>query len=244
MKIIFIISYFLLSFVAGMAQVGINTENPRGVFHLDGNGNTDAFNIVDDDVVVTDDGKIGLGTTTPTASLDVRGDFRYVDGNQNDGYMLQTDAEGNAKWVTQSLRNMILPNEAIDNGGNLNMEGMTISTTPSVMQYMNTSITLPPGAWQVYFNATFSTTNTAPLNIWWDLSTSSTIDQRVGRVLSFPTGGGTSGANTRSYTPVTAIYFVNNTETATYYIWAGASNVSVPLVYSGEARMWAIPLYY
>ncbi len=43
--------------------------------------------------------KVGIGTGSPSNTLDVRGGFRYVDGNQQLNYILTTDANGNARWA-------------------------------------------------------------------------------------------------------------------------------------------------
>jgi hypothetical protein len=43
-------------------------------------------------------GNIGFGTINPTAKLDLVGSFKYTDGNQQNGYVLTSDASGNATW--------------------------------------------------------------------------------------------------------------------------------------------------
>jgi hypothetical protein len=43
---------------------------------------------------------IGIGTATPTATLEVNGSFRLVDGNQADEKILRSDASGNATWTS------------------------------------------------------------------------------------------------------------------------------------------------
>lgn len=42
---------------------------------------------------------LGLGTDTPAATLDVEGTFKYADGTQANGYVLVSDASGNAHWA-------------------------------------------------------------------------------------------------------------------------------------------------
>ncbi|PHQ28773.1 hypothetical protein [Leeuwenhoekiella nanhaiensis] len=42
--------------------------------------------------------KVGIGTSNPTAKLQVDGTLRYVDGNQLNGRVLTTDDDGNATW--------------------------------------------------------------------------------------------------------------------------------------------------
>lgn len=41
---------------------------------------------------------LGLGTNTPDSTLEIDGTFHYVDGNQANGYVLTSDAQGNATW--------------------------------------------------------------------------------------------------------------------------------------------------
>lgn len=43
-------------------------------------------------------GNLGLGVAAPTATLQVNGTIRYVDGNQALGFVLTSDASGNATW--------------------------------------------------------------------------------------------------------------------------------------------------
>ncbi|PWJ56916.1 hypothetical protein CLV98_10925 [Dyadobacter jejuensis] len=49
-------------------------------------------------VIKKDDGKVGIGTTAPDASLHVVGDVKIVDGNQGAGKVLTSDANGLASW--------------------------------------------------------------------------------------------------------------------------------------------------
>jgi hypothetical protein len=63
-------------------QVGINTENPQGIFNIDGgkdnpttgSAHTAAQQL--NDFIVTAEGNVGIGTITPTQSLDVNGRTR------------------------------------------------------------------------------------------------------------------------------------------------------------------------
>lgn len=63
-----------------ISQVGINTENPRGVFHIDTKGDTSAQGAnFSDDIVADTEGKMGIGTLTPQAKLDINGNLRIAD---------------------------------------------------------------------------------------------------------------------------------------------------------------------
>lgn len=70
---------FVGSFV--FAQVGVNTTNPQGVLHIDGakdNPATGAPSIAQqaNDMIVTSEGKVGIGTITPLNTLDINGGLR------------------------------------------------------------------------------------------------------------------------------------------------------------------------
>ncbi|QIK54797.1 hypothetical protein G7051_10760 [Dysgonomonas sp. HDW5B] len=47
------------------AQVGINTQSPQGLLHIDSRGDTNGNLNVSDDVVVNKYGNTGVGTTNP-----------------------------------------------------------------------------------------------------------------------------------------------------------------------------------
>ncbi|NDW09526.1 hypothetical protein [Dysgonomonas sp. 520] len=112
---------FLLLFLAVTtlkSQVGVNTETPQGVFHIDGQRNTNGNTNVADDVVVTSAGNVGIGTNSPQTKVDIRsttqgGGFRLQDGSQGNGMVLTSDASGNGKWSAPgfSLFTRIEPNE-------------------------------------------------------------------------------------------------------------------------------------
>jgi hypothetical protein len=45
-------------------------------------------------------GRVGLGTTAPTATLQVNGTLRFVDGSEGVNRVLMSDANGNASWAS------------------------------------------------------------------------------------------------------------------------------------------------
>jgi len=73
---------FLLSLLSAgalvSAQVGVNTENPQGIFHIDGAKDNAATGVPTtiqqaNDVIVTAQGRMGVGNTAPTSKLEVNG---------------------------------------------------------------------------------------------------------------------------------------------------------------------------
>jgi hypothetical protein len=48
-------------------------------------------------------GNVGIGTSTPSAKLEVNGSLKYTDGNQAANKILTSDANGNASWQSSSF---------------------------------------------------------------------------------------------------------------------------------------------
>jgi hypothetical protein len=68
--------------------------------------------------------KVGIGTTTPSQTLDVAGttkttNFQMTNG-ANNGYVLQSDASGNATWASLSSASVVAGNGLSYNGATLN----------------------------------------------------------------------------------------------------------------------------
>ncbi|AZA52219.1 hypothetical protein [Chryseobacterium sp. G0201] len=93
------------------AQVGINTTNPQGVFHIDGNKDnpttgtpsvvqqSNDFSVIASSGLGTGTIKVGIGTTAPTQSLDIaNGNLRVRNINNSIGIandkLLVADANG------------------------------------------------------------------------------------------------------------------------------------------------------
>ena len=91
--------------------IGINTENPRGVLHIDGASTTATANPstgtvsadqATDDVIVDAQGRIGIGHIAPEAKIDIRSDapgaIRIQDTTEGQGKALTSDAYGTGSW--------------------------------------------------------------------------------------------------------------------------------------------------
>jgi len=94
-KVVFFIFIITVITVNSNAQVGVNTETPQHPLHIKGGAGSG------DDVVVTNDGRVGIGTASPDAALklDVRGNMSVsgnveVGGNSTTGGNLSTPKIG------------------------------------------------------------------------------------------------------------------------------------------------------
>lgn len=80
----FILFIFIISIASfkTYSQVGINTNNPIHTFHVDADGNTVELKpaTMTDDVVITKDGNVGIGTIEPDtdAKLHVEGEVKII----------------------------------------------------------------------------------------------------------------------------------------------------------------------
>lgn len=103
---------YLTSILILSAQVGINTKNPLGVFHVDARSTPDSTNPEagipnalqeEDDFIVTTNGNVGVGTISPTTKLDINGQiaipYKPTTGTIIKDFMLQSDATGLASWA-------------------------------------------------------------------------------------------------------------------------------------------------
>ncbi|RXM51802.1 hypothetical protein BOQ64_12915 [Chryseobacterium sp. CH25] len=139
------------------AQVGINTANPLGTFHVDGGKNNPASSIpslaqLSDDFIVTKTGNVGLGMVLPSVKLDILttgtssapiAGIKINDGLQGKNKVLTSDENGVGIWKKQSLELVV---GTMGNGYNL----------PLAYDYnyhhTGSNIELPPGKWLVTVN--------------------------------------------------------------------------------------------
>ncbi|MCB0574948.1 MAG: hypothetical protein KDC61_10330, partial [Saprospiraceae bacterium] len=77
------------------------SNNETGLFTDIGQNADGDFTVEVNDiqhVIVTNAGNVGIGTTTPTANLDVNGSVRFRGSTPGEGKVLTSDADGNASW--------------------------------------------------------------------------------------------------------------------------------------------------
>lgn len=92
-------------FSESYAQIGVNTDTPQQLFHIDAQGNTSGTTNISDDIVVDSNGNMGIGTLSPTAKLHIattQTGLRLQDGTQGAMKMLHSkDSNGNLSWTNQ-----------------------------------------------------------------------------------------------------------------------------------------------
>lgn len=109
-------------------QIGINTENPQALLHIDGAStpattNPSSGTITDaqalDDIVITNDGNIGIGTLSPSAKVSivttgsVKG-ISIIDGTEGANKVLVSDDNGIGKWSYMAGSWMAILNAAAE----------------------------------------------------------------------------------------------------------------------------------
>jgi|SRR5690606_23096727 len=154
-RLFFLIPFISLNLNAQTENVGINTEFPQEVFHIDGktdNPKTPTLpnsEQVNNDFMVDEAGNIGLGTI-PNAdakvniSVNTNNDaeigkgFRLKDGTEGDGNLLSlSNTQGDIVWKKRiaTVRGNLGPG----------FNGSVLSD----MAFTSTTITLPPGKWLI-----------------------------------------------------------------------------------------------
>jgi hypothetical protein len=87
------------------SQIGIKIQSPEtgSVLHIDTKGNTSGATNFSDDILINSQGQIGIGTLTPDAKVDIRGNIKITNGSEGKDRALVSDAIGRGTWETLSL---------------------------------------------------------------------------------------------------------------------------------------------
>ena len=227
-----ILTYFIVTcFISNIkAQFGINTNNPSGIFHIDGAkdnqavGSPNQFDLYND-VVLEKNAHTGIGTLpennarltinlNTSVNSQIGKAFRLKDGTEGNGNVLSiTNSQGDIAWKKR-IATIVATMGTGYNG-----------SIQSDMAFTSTTISLPPGKWFIrssivlrvnQSNGTFTDGLFAQLS-WADRNTDGTTYSLTQDAVSGNVFGGT-------YLGVYSLAFgqtiINNTSTATktYYL--------------------------
>lgn len=171
MKLIYSFIILLSTISSPLAgQIGINTERPvsNSILHIDPKRNNASVpnltpTVTDDDIVVTSDGKVGIGTVSPQAKLHIESQntgsiLRIDDGSQQVNRILYTDNTGKGLWKDYTSIALV---------GKFSSTNTSIPHTTT--SFVDTGITLEllPGRWLVLITIIFDVTSTGTIERAW-----------------------------------------------------------------------------
>jgi hypothetical protein len=123
-----------------------------GSLIVSASGTTNDFRVGTNKLFVSASGNVGIGTTTPTEKLDVSGktkttNFQMTSGSTN-GYVLTSDANGNAAWQAASGGGITVGTTAITSGtdGRVFFQSGSVVQQDSAFFWDNTNKRLGVGA--------------------------------------------------------------------------------------------------
>jgi hypothetical protein len=171
--------------------VGINTENPQGVLHIDGastaattNPQTGAVSALQasDDVVIDAEGRLGVGVVAPAARVHIYtatpGEaLRIADGTEGEDKVLASDADGAGQWISIGAQWYAVLHTSDANTNNQNVFGFCpyINYASSLISSagqgsLNTAagtITVPyAGAYRITFSVHYMSNRTGTSPYW------------------------------------------------------------------------------
>ncbi|WP_449401316.1 hypothetical protein [Chryseobacterium wanjuense] len=154
----------LIAFGVSFAQVGINTSNPQGAFHIDGakdNNSTGAPTAAQqlNDLIVTNAGNIGIGTTTPTSKMEINSGTANTSGLKltnltsaspiSAGQTIGVDASGNVVTLPNPTAVGVTPYEvASTTGADFNVDDSSDTLVSGTTQTIN----IPTGGKALFIN--------------------------------------------------------------------------------------------
>lgn len=178
--------------IPAIAQIGINTENPQTLFHVDARYTTATTNPAtgvptamqqQDDVVITKDGRMGIGTISPQVKLEINTQnvsgvypLQIVDTTDPTDKILISDANGNAFWeAPQPPVGQVYPMQDITTA-TLSPQGVDILVP-------NSSFTIPHDGfysfevrWWSFYTASYSSIGRISIVLKLKINGSTTVD--------------------------------------------------------------------
>ncbi|WP_413943124.1 beta strand repeat-containing protein [Bdellovibrio sp. HCB-162] len=160
-----------------------------------------------------DNGYVGIGTANPSAALHVNGTVRVVDGNQAQGRVLASDANGNAAWKQTIIR------------GNISVVGNSSNGTSRASS--GVTITLPPGRWQITGMGI-----TTPTSCRADFGIRNVAADTIVKYTLMP-------AATGDYTTATVIGYVDIASTTTYDLYIISRGACTSQIHN-DSNLWEL----
>ncbi len=138
MKKNIILCSIFLAFTAAHAQIKVGS-NPTSIST---NANLEVESNTSSRFIVTkDSSKVGIGTLTPAAKLDVAGKVKITDGSQGNGKIFVSNALGVGSWVTpaSALSGSVKDSTTASNGLTLNGKNVELGGSLSKSTILTTS---------------------------------------------------------------------------------------------------------
>lgn len=120
--------FLLTELQAQVVKIDNVSSNLR--LQIDALNNSSGSSGISDDLVITQDGNVGIGTISPRAKLELNGTLRIVDGNQQAGAFLVSDATGLGSWYDADLIGRKILIGSIMSTGNLGAAYTNITAIP------------------------------------------------------------------------------------------------------------------
>jgi hypothetical protein len=147
----------------------LNGNNNSSIKTLGTTSNTDLPVITagTEKMRITQSGNVGIGVTNPATTLDIKAaatgqGFKLVDGNQSEGAVLTSDANGVGTWAAVPVGTLVAGTVPAAPVVYLPTSFTTALDENSQIFYTGCFITLPsPGKWRIEFRATIQATGSA-----------------------------------------------------------------------------------
>ncbi len=180
-------SILLYSSTIFSQTIGINTENPQGILHVDGKGDNDKKSKPTiaqqaNDFIITESGNVGIGTINPTNKLHINASDNPIkveglkEGDIYTNNILVLDKQNQIKkantfeklslpspavFRVQTDQNNFLQNSKIGDSQTVPMKMIKNAITGLKYSEASNTITFPKGTYQISFiyEATHSTAN-------------------------------------------------------------------------------------
>lgn len=214
---VFILSQ--INIIILFAQIGVVTESPLGIFHVDPQSNTNASteSTFTDDAIFRN-GNLGLGVVDPAYKLDMSQSFRYQKAPLIKDYVMRVDVNKNLFWGLEELNYPRYVGLTATEMHTLLFNYKTHANR-DVMTYTGVRLVLDPGRWLVYLRV--------PLDTWWGPRQTGNIivELRNGTINAAGTHvRGVSQASTNGGIAYVNTYFLVECKAATglgYFLWLG-----------------------